>query len=58
MARFHTGNHRLPVKILGYDGINKTRRLCQKCNKGDIGDECHYILVLHCTYFKQQRKAF
>ena len=38
------------------DGINRTQRICQKCNKGDIGDECHYIL--ECTYFKQQKNAF
>ena len=37
--------HRLPVEILRYDGINKTQRMCQKCNKGDIGDKCHYNTV-------------
>ena len=45
MVRFHLSNHRLPVEILRYDGINKTQRMCQKCNKGDIGDECHYNTV-------------
>ena len=56
MVRFCLSNHRLSVEIRRYDGINRTQRICQKCNKSVIGDECHYIL--YRTYFKQQRNAF
>ena len=54
-VRFRLSNHRLPVEILRYDGINKTQRICQKCSKGDIGDECHYNTVPSILNNKEMR---
>ena len=55
MTRFRVSNHRLPVELLRYTGIDREQRVCHKCNENVIGDEIHYLLF--CPYFKNQRQS-
>ena len=41
MTRFRVSNHRLPVELLRYTGIDREQRVCHKCNENIIGDEIH-----------------
>ena len=43
MTRFGVSNHRLPVELLRYTGIDREQRVCHKCNENVIGDEIHYL---------------
>ena len=43
---FRTRNHRLPVEVGRWTGINLHERKCTFCNS-DIGDEYHYLLVFN-----------
>ena len=49
---FRTRNHRLPVEVGRWTGINLHERKCTFCNS-DIGDEYHYLLV--CKKFNEHR---
>ena len=55
MTRFRVSNHRLPVELLRYTGIDREQRVCHKCNENVIGDEIHYLLF--CPYFKNQKQS-
>ena len=54
VTRFRVSNHKLPVELLRHSGMPREKRLCNKCEKQELGDEIHYIY--HCSFFKQQRK--
>ena len=41
ITRFRVSNHRLPVELLLYTGIDREQRVCHKCNENVIGDEIH-----------------
>ena len=32
MTRFRVSNHRLPIELLHYTGIDREQRMCHKCN--------------------------
>ncbi|MEW8548531.1 MAG: reverse transcriptase family protein [Candidatus Thiodiazotropha sp.] len=54
MFRFRTSNHNLPVETGRWENIILADRKCQLCQKNDIGDEFHYLLI--CPYFNDERK--
>ena len=56
LTKFKLSNHRLPIELLRYAGINKELRTCTKCNNNEIGDEIHYLL--NCSYFQKYRKSY
>lgn len=56
LMKFRTSNHRLPVETGRWYGIPLNERMCTYCNKGEIGDEFHFIL--QCPNFSQSRKKF
>ena len=39
MTRFRVSNHRFPIELLRYTGIDREQRMCHKCNENVIGDE-------------------
>ena len=53
LIKFRTANHKLPVEIGRWENIPHAERKCTLCNKNDIGDEFHYLLV--CPYFATER---
>ena len=55
LIKFRTGNHRLPVEVGRWEGIPYTERKCTLCEKNDIGDEFHYLLI--CPTFDTERKT-
>ena len=54
MIRFRTSNHNLPVEKGRWENIILADRKCRLCQKNDIGDEFHYLLI--CPYFNNERK--
>lgn len=55
LIKFRTGNHRLPVEVGRWEGIPYTKRKCTLCEKNDIGDEFHYLLI--CPTFATERNT-
>ena len=47
LLKFRTCNHKLPVEVGRYTGIERKYRLCNSCNLGVVGDEFHYLF--ECT---------
>ena len=54
--KFRTANHHLPIETGRWCGTPKLERTCHVCNRGQIGDEYHYIL--ECNVFGLQRKKY
>ena len=49
LSRIRTSNHKLPIETgrYGYKHVLRNKRICHKCESGQIGDEYHFIL--DCT---------
>ncbi|KAL4240926.1 hypothetical protein ACF0H5_001709 [Mactra antiquata] len=45
LVKFRTGNHYLPAEVGRWHNIPLSDRKCLLCNKNDIGDEMHYLLI-------------
>lgn len=56
LVKFRTANHRFPCETLRWQGIELSERKCNLCEKDDIGDELHYLLI--CTHFREERAKF
>ena len=42
--------------VVVYLSIDRSERICDLCNKEELGDEFHYLF--NCTFFKDERKKF
>lgn len=56
LLKFRTGNHYLPVEVGRWERIDHSQRKCFLCDKNDIGDEMHYLLI--CPIFELQRSKY
>ena len=56
LCKFRCLNHWLPVVAGRYKNITRTKRKCDLCLTGDVGDEFHYIFI--CSYFTAERTNF
>ena len=54
LCKFRTCNHRLPIEIGRWQGIERQNRTCNICDKNEIGDEFHY--VLQCPSLHDDRR--
>ena len=54
MVKFRTANHKLPIEVGRWENIVYDDRKCNLCDKNDLGDEFHYLLI--CPYFQNERK--
>ncbi|MEW8546068.1 MAG: reverse transcriptase family protein [Candidatus Thiodiazotropha sp.] len=54
MIKFRTANHKLPIETGRWENISLQERKCVLCDKNDIGDELHYLLI--CPFFANERK--
>ena len=55
-CKFRCGTHRLPIESGRFFSIERSERICDLCNLGELGDEFHYLFS--CDYFKQERYKF
>ena len=55
MSKFRTGNHKFPVEVGRWNGIDLSERKCNLCLSNNIGDELHYLL--ECTFFDVERRT-
>ena len=53
LIEFRTSNYKLPVETGRWENIPLQERKCNLCNKNDLGDGFHYLLV--CTHFTNVR---
>ncbi len=56
LIRFRCRNNKFPIELGSYLNIPRVERLCTLCNKNDLGDEFHYVLI--CPFYSAQRKHF
>jgi hypothetical protein len=42
------------INSLKLFSIDRSERICDLCNKEELGDEFHYLF--NCTFFKDERK--
>lgn len=54
MIKFRTANHNFPVEKGRWENTELANRQCHLCQKNDVGDEFHYLLV--CPFFVRERK--
>ena len=55
-CRFRTCNHKLVIETGRWQNIERNDRKCNFCDKNDLGDEFHYLLV--CPYLGLYRNRF
>ena len=56
LVKFRTSNHRFPVETCRWEGIPLADRKCNLCDKNDIADEVHYLLI--CPFFAEHRSNY
>jgi hypothetical protein len=56
MCKFRCGNHKLPIEMGRFVSIGRSERICDLCNKEELGDEFHYLF--NNIFFKDERKKF
>lgn len=56
MIKFRTANFKLPIETGRWEKIPLHERKCDLCNKNDVGDDFHYLLI--CPFFANERKKF
>ena len=54
LCKFRCVNHKMPIVIGRHNNIPRNERLCNICDKSQIGDEFHYLF--QCSVFEEQRK--
>ena len=54
LVKYRTLNHRMPIQKGRFLKMNRSERVCLKCNSGDLGDEFHYLFT--CSYCTEERK--
>ena len=54
MVKFRTANFKLPIEIGRWENVSLDERKCYLCDKNDIGDDFHYLLI--CPFFLNERK--
>ena len=55
-CRFRILNHKLPIESGRWQNVDRNMRICNLCDKKEIGDEFHYIL--ECNYFNNIRNKY
>lgn len=55
-VKFRTGNHRMPIETLRWEGIPLYERICTLCDTNDVADEYHYLLF--CRHFTADRMRY
>ena len=53
LCRLRCSSHKLPIETGRFFAIDRSERICNLCNKQELGDEFHYLF--NCTYFIQER---
>jgi hypothetical protein len=48
MCKFRCGSHKLPIEMGRFFSIDRSDRICDLCNKEELGDEFHYLF--NCTF--------
>ncbi len=56
MSKFRCLSHKMPIEQGRFFGIIRDNRLCNICNRQELGDEFHYLF--NCPYFSQERKRY
>ncbi len=55
-TKFRICNHKLPIERGRHLAIDRKFRICNLCDKRDLGDEFHYLFI--CPKFKHIRHKF
>ena len=49
-------SYKLPIEAGRFFGIIRSERICELCDKEELGDEFHYIIS--CNFFRPERHRF
>ena len=53
-CHFRCLNHKLPIELGRFWGVERDDRNCELCRVNRLGDEYHYLF--ECSYFDEQRR--
>ncbi|MEW8548676.1 MAG: hypothetical protein AB2693_34680, partial [Candidatus Thiodiazotropha sp.] len=56
VCHFRCLNHKLPIEVGRFWGVERDDRICELCRLNKLGDEYHYLL--ECIYFEEQRRMY
>lgn len=56
ICKFRCLSHKLPTEKGRFLNVERNERICQVCNKNELGDEFHYLF--NCDYFNRSRLKF
>ncbi len=56
MSKFRCSSHKMPIEQGRFFGIQRNDRICNICNRDEIGDEFHYLFK--CDYFTEERRKY
>ena len=56
ICKFRCLSHKLPIERGRFLNIDRNERICQLCNKDELGDEFHYLFC--CDFFNSSRRKF
>ena len=56
LTKFRCANHRLPIVMGRYKGIERQNRTCNLCNLNKLGDEFHYLF--ECQKLEKLRQKY
>ncbi len=56
MAKWRCRDHLLPINNTKFGICNQGEIICQMCNRGEVGDEAHFLL--RCDAFSQERTKY
>lgn len=57
ILKFRTCNHKLPIEVGRYTGVDRRYRICGICDLGDVGDEYHYLFKCSNTNLVNLRQS-
>ena len=58
VLKFRLSNHRLPIQQRRPLGIPRDERICTVCDRGEVGDEFHYLLNCSNENVKRNRTKY
>jgi len=58
LLKFRLSSHKLPIQRLRYSNVPLNERICNICDRNELGDEFHYLFNCSFHHLKSLRKQY